>query len=61
MSHRIIIARAVATATADPVVREQMTTEQCTCVDAILQNEEPSVNDFHDVLHVLYKTYKKPD
>lgn len=61
MSHRIIIARKVAEIFAAPEVRAEMTAQQCACVDAITQKEEPSDQDFRELTHRLNRVYSKDD
>jgi len=61
MSHRIVIARQVKEAFQDQSVRAEMTPQQCTKVDEILQSEEPSPSEFRELTHRLNRVYCKED
>lgn len=61
ISHRIIIARAIAGAFADPVVREEMNENQCTKVQNLLATEEPTPEAFRELTHCLNRVYSKDD
>jgi len=61
MTHRVVISRKVKEAFADESVRAEMTPQQCTKVDEILQSEEPSPHEFRELTHRLNRVYCKED
>ncbi len=61
MSHKVIIINNVTAAFSDAEVRAEMTPAQCTEVDAILQCEEPTPQQFRELTHRLNRLYAQDD
>lgn len=58
MTHRVVISSKVAEALQDPVVRDELTTAQCTKVDQILNGPQPCCDeDFRYLMRRLTRVY----
>ncbi len=61
MSHKTVIINNMTAIFSSPDVRSEMTTEQCQCVDSILQSEEPTPQQFRELTHRLSRIYSADD
>ena len=61
MSHRTVIINRVAPLFTEAAVRAELTAEQCSCADAIIQSNEPTPREFRELTHLLNRAYSKED